>query len=255
MTDTSMPLMRSFLIAGVLAVLAAIGVPVAHAASGGSALQASNASLSDRGSLQNGAKLFFNYCSGCHSLKLMRYSRIASDLGLTEQQVMDNLNFTGAKFGEQIPASMDAADGKTWFGAAPPDLSLMARAKGVDYIYTYLKSFYLDPTRPLGWNNTTFPNASMPNALWTLQGIQTATFKADPHGGAPIFEKFELHQAGTLDSRQFDEVARDIANFLQYTAEPAALQRKAVGVWVLLFLGLFTLLAWLLKQEYWKDVH
>ncbi len=250
-----MPLMRYSLIGIFLAIAMAIVMPAHAASAGGAALQASNASLSDRGSLQNGAKLFFNYCSGCHSLKLMRYSRIASDLGLTEQQVMDNLNFTGAKFGEQIPPSMDVDDGKRWFGAAPPDLSLMARAKGTDYIYTYLKSFYVDPTRPLGWNNTVFPNASMPNVLWALQGVQTATFKADTHGGTPVFEKFELHQAGTLDARQFDEVARDIANFLQYAAEPAALQRKAVGVWVLLFLGLFTLLAWLLKQEYWKDVH
>ncbi|MBN8479991.1 MAG: cytochrome c1 [Xanthomonadales bacterium] len=246
--------MRYFLYATFLAMAMALAAPV-DASSGSSNLQASGASLSDRGSLQNGAKLFFNYCSGCHSLKLMRYSRIASDLGLTEQQVMDNLNFTGAKFGEQIPPSMSAADGKTWFGAAPPDLSLMARARGVDYIYTYLKSFYLDPTRPLGWNNTVFPNASMPNALWSLQGIQTATFKAHGSDVTPVFEKFELHQAGSLDAHQFDEVARDIANFLQYAAEPAALQRKSVGVWVLLFLGVFTLLAWLLKQEYWKDVH
>ena len=247
---------RYSLIGTFLAIALAIVAAPAHAAgAGGAALQASNASLSDRGSLQNGARLYFNYCSGCHSLKLMRFSRIADDLGLTEQQVMDNLNFTGAKFGEQIPPSMDVNDGKTWFGAAPPDLSLMARAKGVDYIYTYLKSFYLDPTRPLGWNNTVFPNASMPNALWTLQGIQTARFKAGEHGGDPVFEKFELHQAGTLNGQQFDEVARDITNFLQYAAEPAALQRKVVGVWVLLFLGLFTLLAWLLKQEYWKDVH
>lgn len=239
---------------GLLVLLALLATPMVWASSAAS-LPSANASLSDAGSLQNGAKLFFNYCSGCHSLKLMRYSRIAADLGLTEDQVMKNFNFTGANFGEQIPASMKAADGKAWFGAAPPDLSLMARAKGVDYIYNYLKSFYLDPSRPLGWNNTVFPNASMPNALWELQGVQTASFKPDEHGGGPVFEKFELHQQGRLDPAQFDEVARDIANFLQYAAEPAALQRKSVGVWVLLFLGLFTLLAWLLKQEYWKDVH
>lgn len=249
-----MPLMRYSLVGAVIALAMAFAMPT-HASSGGAGLQASNASLSDRGSLQNGAKLFFNYCSGCHSLKLMRYSRIASDLGLTEQQVMDNLNFTGAKFGEQVPPSMNAEDAKRWFGATPPDLSLMARAKGPDYIYTYLKTFYLDPTRPLGWNNTTFPNASMPNALWELQGIQTAAFKPGEHGGDPAFEKFELHQAGRLSAHEFDEAVRDIANFLQYAAEPAGLQRKTVGVWVLLFLGVFTLLAWLLKQEYWKDVH
>ncbi len=239
---------------GLIVALAMAVSGFAVAASGGT-LQASNASLSDQASLQNGARLFFNYCAGCHSLQLMRYSRIASDLGLSEQQVMDNLNFTGAKFGEQVPPSMDIEDAKRWFGAQPPDLSLMARAKGVDYIYTYLKSFYLDPTRPLGWNNTAFPNASMPNALWELQGLQTAVFKPGEGGGDPVFEKFELHQAGSLGAREFDAAARDIANFLQYTAEPAGLVRKSVGVWVLLFLGVFTLLAWLLKQEYWKDVH
>ena len=168
---------------------------------------------------------------------------------------MKIFNFTGANFGEQIPASMKAADGKAWFGAAPPDLSLMARAKGVDHIYNYLKSFYIDPSRPLGWNNTVFPNASMPNALWELQGIQTASFKAGEHGGEATFEKLEMRQQGRLGEAEFDGVARDIANFLQYAAEPAAMQRKTVGIWVLLFLCLFTLLAWLLKQEYWKDVH
>lgn len=215
-----------------------------------------NASLSDIGSLQSGAQLFFNYCSGCHSLNLMRYSRIAQDLQLTEEQVMNNLNFTGANFGERIPASMNPEDGKKWFGAAPPDLSLIARSKGVDYVYNYLKSFHLDSSRPLGWNNTVFPNASMPNPLWQLQGVQTAVFG---HGTAedptPVFEKFEMHQAGSMNAQQFDQVSRDIANFLQYAAEPAAMQRKAIGVWVLLFLTLFTLLAYFLKQEYWKDVH
>ncbi len=253
MTETIMQQTRHAIV-NVLMALALVLAPAAAMAAGGGSLQASNASLSDTGSLQNGAKLFFNYCSGCHSLKLMRYSRIAEDLGLTEEQVMDNLNFTTAKFGEQVPPSMNPDDAKRWFGATPPDLTLMARAKGTDYIYTYLKTFYVDPTRPLGWNNTTFPNASMPNALWELQGIQTATFKAH-ESGDPVFDKFEVHQEGRLSPAEFDAAARDIANFLQYTAEPAGLKRKMVGVWVLAFLGLFTLLAWLLKQEYWKDVH
>jgi ubiquinol-cytochrome c reductase cytochrome c1 subunit len=253
MTETIMQKTRRSII-GLAVALAMLVAPTVMASSAGS-LPSANASLSDVGSLQNGAKLYFNYCSGCHSLKLMRYSRIGADLGLSEEQVMKNFNFTGANYGEQIPASMQPADGKGWFGAAPPDLSLMARAKGVDYIYNYLKSFYLDPSRPLGWNNTVFPNASMPNVLWELQGIQTASFKAGGHGSDAVFEKFEMHQQGRLDAAEFDDVARDIANFLQYAAEPAALQRKTVGIWVLLFLGLFTLLAWLLKQEYWKDVH
>jgi ubiquinol-cytochrome c reductase cytochrome c1 subunit len=242
------------LFAGLLFGLVLGAAPVAMAAEG-EGMAASNASLSDTGSLQQGAKLFFNYCSGCHSLKMMRYSRIAEDLKLGEDEVMKNLNFTGANFGELIPPSMSPADGKAWFGAAPPDLSLMARAKGVDYIYNYLRSFYLDPSRPVGWNNTVFPNASMPNPLWELQGVQTATFKASEGGQAPEFEGFELHRAGTLNAEEFDRVARDIANFLQYASEPAAMQRKAVGIWVLLFLTAFTLLAYFLKQEYWKDVH
>ena len=254
MTDTGMHTMQR-LFSGFLLGLALAVTPAAMAATEG-ALPASNANLADTGSLQNGAKIFFNYCSGCHSLKLMRYSRIAEDLGLTEDQVMQNLNFTGAKFGEQIPRTMNPDDGKAWFGNAAPDLSLVARAKagGPDWIYTYLKTFYLDPSRPLGWNNTTFPNVSMPNPLWELQGIQTAVFKTGPEG-EPVFDRFELHQPGSMSPAEFDVVARDIANFLRYAAEPAALQRHAVGVWVILFLSLFTFLAWLLKQEYWKDVH
>lgn len=242
------------LIAGLLFGLV-LGASPAAMASEAAGLAPANASLSDTGSLQHGAKLYFNYCSGCHSLKLMRFSRIAEDLQLSEDEVMKNFNFTGANFGETIPASMSAIDGKSWFGAAPPDLSLMARAKGVDYIYNYLKSFYLDPSRPVGWNNTVFPNASMPNPLWELQGIQTASFKAAEGGESPHFEGFELHRAGTLNAEEFDQVARDIANFLQYAAEPAAMQRKSIGIWVLLFLTVFTLLAYFLKEEYWKDVH
>jgi ubiquinol-cytochrome c reductase cytochrome c1 subunit len=241
-------------IAGLLLALA-VGASAPALASEAGGLAPANASLSDSASLQNGAKYYFNYCSGCHSLNLMRYSRIAQDLGLSEEQVTENFNFTGVNVGERIPASMNAADGKTWFGAAPPDLSLMARAKGVDYIFNYLQSFYLDPSRPLGWNNTVFPNASMPNVLWELQGVQTATFKPAEGEHPATFEKFELHQAGSMNSEEFKQVARDISNFLQYAAEPAALQRTSMGIWVLLFLSLFTLLAYFLKQEYWKDVH
>lgn len=251
MTDTGMHTMQRLFGGFLLGLMLAVA-PAAMASSEG--LPASNANLSDLGSLQNGAKIYFNYCSGCHSLNLMRYSRIAEDLQLSEAQVMQNLNFTGANFGERIPASLHAADGKAWFGATPPDLSLMARAKGVDYVYNYLKSFYLDPSRPIGWNNTVFPNASMPNALWELQGVQTAKFKS-AENAEKEFESFDLHQAGKLSAEEFDGVARDVANFLQYAAEPAAMQRKSIGIWVLLFLTVFTLSAYFLKQEYWKDVH
>ena len=227
----------------------------ASAAGGGATLQAGN-DLSDRASLQRGAQLYMNYCAGCHSLKYMRYSRMAEDLGLTEDEVMKNLNFTGAKFGEQVQVSMPAAGGEKWFGKMPPDLSVISRVRGSDWIYTYLKSFYLDESRPLGWNNQLFPNASMPNPLWELQGLQHAEFgPVDPATGERHVEGLKVAQAGRQSAQEFDQTARDITNFLEYVGEPAALKRQSVGVWVILFLAALTFLAYLLKQEYWKDVH
>lgn len=227
----------------------------AFAAGGGATLQAGN-DLSDRASLQRGAQLYMNYCAGCHSLKYMRYSRMAEDLGLTEDEVMKNLNFTGAKFGEQVQVSMPAAGGEKWFGKMPPDLSVISRVRGSDWVYTYLKSFYLDESRPLGWNNKLFPNASMPNPLWELQGLQHAEFgPVDPATGERHVEGLKVAQAGRQSAQEFDQTARDITNFLEYVGEPAALKRQSVGVWVILFLAALTFLAYLLKQEYWKDVH
>ena len=227
----------------------------AFAAGGGATLQAGN-DLSDRASLQRGAQLYMNYCAGCHSLKYMRYSRMAEDLGLTEDEVMKNLNFTGAKFGEQVQVSMPAAGGEKWFGKMPPDLSVISRVRGSDWIYTYLKSFYLDESRPLGWNNKLFPNASMPNPLWELQGLQHAEFGApDPATGERHVESLKVTQPGRQEAREFDQATRDITNFLEYVGEPAALKRQSVGVWVILFLAALTFLAYLLKQESWKDVH
>ena len=227
----------------------------AFAAGGGATLQAGN-DLSDRASLQRGAQLYMNYCAGCHSLKYMRYSRMAEDLGLTEDEVMKNLNFTGAKFGEQVQVSMPAAGGEKWFGKMPPDLSVISRVRGSDWIYTYLKSFYLDESRPLGWNNKLFPNASMPNPLWELQGLQHAEFgPVDPATGERHVEGLKVAQAGRQSAQEFDQTARDITNFLEYVGEPAALKRQSMGVWVILFLAALTFLAYLLKQEYWKDVH
>ena len=227
----------------------------AFAAGGGATLQAGN-DLSDRASLQRGAQLYMNYCAGCHSLKYMRYSRMAEDLGLTEDEVMENLNFTGAKFGEQIQVALTPEHGTQWFGKMPPDLSVISRVRGSDWIYTYLKSFYLDESRPLGWNNKLFPNASMPNPLWELQGLQHAEFgPVDPATGERHVEGLKVAQAGRQSAQEFDQTARDITNFLEYVGEPAALKRQSVGVWVILFLAALTFLAYLLKQEYWKDVH
>jgi ubiquinol-cytochrome c reductase cytochrome c1 subunit len=224
-------------------------------AAGGGALQQSGTDLGDRASLQRGAALYMNYCAGCHSLKYLRYSRMAEDLGLGEEEVMQNLNFTGAKFGEPVQVAMSPELASQWFGKMPPDLSVITRVRGSDWIYSYLKSFYLDESRPLGWNNTVFPNASMPNPLWQLQGLQHAEYgKADAAGERPV-EKLVMAQPGKLDSAGFDQAARDITAFLEYAGEPAALKRQSLGVWVILFLALLTFLAWLLKKEYWRDVH
>jgi len=217
-------------------------------------LQASQTNITDRASLQRGAQLYMNYCMGCHSLGYLRNSRMADDLGLSEEQVMASLNFTGAKFGEHMVSAMDPEDATAWFGAPAPDLTLVARAKlgGPDWVYTYLKSFYADETRPLGWNNRVLPGASMPHVLWELQGTQRAVYA--PGDGGKI-ERLELAVPGTLTAAEYDQVARDIATFLHYAGEPSALQRQSIGVWVMLFLAFFTLMAWLLKQEYWRDVH
>ena len=238
--------------------------PLPIRASEGGNLLHSGANIEDQASLQRGAKYFSNYCLSCHSLKYMRWSRLASDLGLSEQQVMGSLNFAGTKFGEPITTALVPADGDRWFGKAPPDLSLIARARpgGADYIYTYLKSFYLDAKRPLGWNNTVFPAASMPNVLWELQGSQAAIYdrhKVKDESGQEIekevFSHFEQVKPGKMQPEEFDGVARDLSAFLEYVGEPAALQRRDVGWKVILFLALFTFVAWLLKVEYWRDVH
>jgi ubiquinol-cytochrome c reductase cytochrome c1 subunit len=224
-------------------------------ASEGAATLHSGTDLGDRASLQRGAKLYMNYCSGCHSLKYMRYSRIGEDLGLSEDEVMNNLNFTGAKYGEQVQVALTEDHAKQWFGKMPPDLSVIARVRGSDWIYTYLKSFYQDESRPLGWNNKLFPNASMPNPLWEMQGLQRPVYgKKDANGEAPV-ERLVLAQPGSQDAAAFDQTARDITTFLEYVGEPAALKRQSMGVWVILFLAFFTFLAWLLKKEYWRDVH
>jgi ubiquinol-cytochrome c reductase cytochrome c1 subunit len=243
--------MKHILFSTTLALGLLAGSTAAMAAEGGPELPSAGVNLRDQASLQRGARLFFNYCVGCHSIKFQRYSRIADDLGLTEKEVMDNLNFTGAKFGEPVVSHMPEDAARQWFGKAPPDLSLEVRAKTADWVYGYLNSFYLDPSRPVGWNNTVFPNASMPFPLWELQGVQTAVKKP----GSEDVEKLELSQPGRMTPAQYQQAARDLTNFLAYVSEPAALQRHAYGVWVMLFLALFTLLAYALKKEYWKDVH
>lgn len=236
-------LMKITALAGV-----ALLVALPAMASEGGNLKPAHTNMRDIAGLQHGAKLFMNYCSGCHSLQYLRYSRMAADLHLSEQEVMENLNFTGAKFQEPIVSAMPAADAEDWFGKAPPDLSLEVRAKGADWVYSYLHGFYLDPSRPVGWNNTVFPNASMPNVLVSLQGVQKMVGE-EGHG------ELKLVSPGSMTPAQFDNAVRDLTGFLQYAAEPAAMKRTSMGIWVILYLGLFTLLAYFLKKEFWKDVH
>jgi ubiquinol-cytochrome c reductase cytochrome c1 subunit len=225
-------------------------------AAGGGGLQHANVSLDDVASMQRGARLFFNYCAGCHSLQYLRFSRIAEDLQLDPKDVQKNFMFGGGKIGDHAVSRLSVADGTKWFGKAPPDLSLESRSKGADWIFTYLKSFHVDPTRPLGWNNTLFENASMPNVLWELQGVQALAPRHEGEGaGDHAASPFVLRSPGRQTPEQFDQSVRDITAFLQYAGEPAALKRESMGVWVLLYLAFFTFIAYLLKLEFWKDVH
>lgn len=228
-----------------------------------------NLNPNDPASLQRGAAIYVNYCLGCHSASYMRYNRL-QDVGLTEQQIRDNLIFTGAKVGELMKNSMDAKDAKAWFGAVPPDLTVIARSRassagsGADWLYTYLRSFYRDPSRPTGWNNTLFPNVGMPHALHALQGQQALTTEVQllPRGGGKKEEalkvevqKLVIEKPGSLDAAEYDRLVADLVNFLVYMAEPVQQYRKQLGLYVLMFLGVLFVLAYALKKEFWKDVH
>lgn len=239
----------------VLAAIAVFTVAANVSAQEAEGLTPANVRVDNIASVQRGARIYFNYCAGCHSIKYMSYSRLSEDLKLSPDEVLANFAFTGAKIGDQVVSNMPEANSAQWFGKTPPDLSLEARAKGPDWIYNYLKSFYLDPTRPTGWNNTVFPNVSMPNVLWELQGQQRAVMTAAKPGEEPKVEKLELAVPGNESAAAYDDTARDITAFLTYTGEPAALVRESTGVWVLLYIAFFTFLAWLLKHEFWKDVH
>ncbi len=227
---------------------------LAAAPAGG--IMQSGTDLGDKASLQRGAKLFMNYCSGCHSLHFLRYSRMAKDLGLSEKEVMQHLNFTNGKFLGPIVSAMPAEGATQWFGKPPPDLSLVVALKGADWVYTYLNSFYFDPSSAVGWNNTVLKNAAMPNVLWPLQGIQTAKYgKPAKAGAAPPLEGLVLTRPGRMTPTEYHQATRDITDFLQYASEPVALKRTAMAPWVLLYLVILTVLLWLVKRSFWKDVH
>ncbi|OLU33733.1 cytochrome c1 [Pseudomonas sp. PA15(2017)] len=260
--------MRKLFAACVVALLPAFAL----AAGGhGVALDNADIDLTDKAALQDGARTFANYCMGCHSAKFQRYERVAADIGVSEEQMMANLVFTDAKIGDHMNIGMKPDDAKRWFGAAPPDLTLVARVRGNDWLYTYLRTFYDDPARPLGANNLVFPNVGMPNVLGGLQGRQYMGCKQvqvvedgkkqyDPLTGTPLTheacDQLVLEpSSGQLSPQAFDDKVRNLVTFLAYSADPNKLHMQRIGTYVLIYLAFFFVFAYLLKREYWKDVH
>ncbi|MGB7931622.1 MAG: cytochrome c1 [Gammaproteobacteria bacterium] len=227
------------------------------AAAGGVHLDKANIDPDNQQSLQRGARLFVNYCLSCHAAGLMRYERMGQDLGISELEVAENLMFTGGKIGDLMTVSTDPEDAVEWFGTVPPDLSVIARSRSVDWLYTYLRSFYLDDSRVTGVNNLVFPDVGMPNVLWELQGWQkpVITTVKDTDGTEHKVIELELVEPGLMSPKEFDRAVRDLVNFLDYMAEPGKHDRQALGVKVILFLLLFLVVAYLMKKEFWKDVH
>ncbi len=239
--------MKKLLILFVLA-----GLPAAAFAEG-IKLDPVKIDLSDKASLQRGARIFVNYCLSCHSASYMRYNRMGMDLGISDELVKENLLFAADRVGDLMKAVMPPEDAKAWFGVAPPDLSDEARYRGPEWIYTYMRSFYRDEKSVSGWNNTVFPHVAMPDALYEWQGQQRAVFKDE--NGVEVFDRFVLEKPGTMTPQQYDSAMRDLTNFMVYLGEPAKLERYSLGILVLVFLAFFLVFAYLLKKEYWKDVH
>jgi ubiquinol-cytochrome c reductase cytochrome c1 subunit len=246
----------------ILTLIAALGIVTgAQAAEGGIAWDKAPNRTNDLASLQNGAKLFVNYCLGCHSAAFMRYNRL-QDIGISEQQIKDNLLFTTERVGDVMKANLDPRQAKEWFGANPPDLTLVARSRaghggtGADYLYTYLRTYYRDDTKATGWNNLTFPSVGMPHALWELQGDRRPVYtKVEQHGHeVEVFKGWEQTRPGTLTPLQYDQAVGDLVNYLQWMAEPAQNTRVRIGVWVMLFLLMALVFVWRLNASFWKDV-
>ena len=242
-------------IARLAGVLILLGATQSFAA-GGAALEHADIEPGNTASLQRGARNFMNYCSGCHSAKYVRYSTIGEDLELSDEQLSENLMFNAEKTFETIKVSMPEAAAGRWFGVAPPDLSLIGRSKGADYIYSFLKGFYVQTESPTGVDNTVLAGTSMPHVLWELQGYQKAIFSEHTEGGVTSkhFEGFEPLTEGSLDAEAYDEFVRDTVNFLVYIAEPIRSERRTLGVWVLMYLIFFWIIAVMLKKQIWKDV-
>ena len=246
--------------------LTLVGISVAQANSGGLPWEKfPEERLQDVAALQNGAKLFVNHCLNCHSAAYMRYNRLR-DIGLTEDQIKKNLLFASEKVGDTMKVSLDPKQAKEWFGAQPPDLTVIARSRadgakgsGADYLYTYLRSYYRDDSTATGWNNLAFPNVAMPHVLWELQGQRRAKFEqeVDPHDATKHIERFagfETISPGKLSAVEYDHAVADLVAYLQWMGEPSQGKRVRLGVWVLIFLGFFTVIAWRLNAAYWKNV-
>ncbi|MGD2137532.1 MAG: cytochrome c1 [Gammaproteobacteria bacterium] len=242
-----------------LIVLLMAALPAWALAAGGQEIHLDEANIdpTNKQSLQRGARLFVNYCLSCHPASLMRYERMGNDLGIDEKLVSENLMFTGGKVSDLMTVATAPADAKEWFGTVPPDLTVIARSRGVDWLYTYLRSFYLDDSRIIGVNNLVFPDVGMPHVLWELQGWQkpVITTVRDHDGTERKVVELELEEPGLLTPQEFDRATRDLVNFLDYMGEPAKYERRHLGVKVILFLLLFLVVAFFLKREYWRDVH
>jgi ubiquinol-cytochrome c reductase cytochrome c1 subunit len=219
--------------------------------SSGGNLENSGVNFRDKAAIQRGAKWFVNYCFSCHSASYMRYNRLAEDLGIDEDIVLRDLAFADVNIGDTMDIAMRPGDAEAWLGKIPPDLSVISRSRGNDWLFTYMKSFYQDESGE--WNNLVLPNASMPHVLWQLQGIQEPVWSS--HGDVRVIEHLELTSPGLQTPQEYEQTVRDLVTFLDYLGEPSKLKRKNVGIWVLLFLVLFTLVAYALKVEYWRDVH
>ena len=239
----------------IIAVLAFL--PALAFASGAVKLDKAHYDLHDKASLQSGAKLFMNYCAGCHSTQYQRYNRVAEDLGIPLDVMQANLNFTGVPVGDLMKNSIPEKDAAAWFGAPPPDLTLVARVRGTDWLYTYLRSFYADETRPFGVNNIVFPSVGMPHVLEPLQGRTTLKTELHTVDGEQVAVPVGIEVAGNgeLSTEEYDKAVLDIVNFLAYSADPVKLERHRMGYWVLGFLVIFFIFGYLLKKEYWRDVH
>lgn len=247
-------IIQAIFIAGLLAASASV------TAAGGSAgpNKSANVDLSSKTALQRGAQVFVNYCVSCHSASFMRYNRMAEDLGLSEEDVETNLMFTTDKIGNTMQVAMKPEDAEAWFGVAPPDLSVIARSRGADWLYNFLLSFYVDDAKPSGVNNLKFPDTAMPHVLADLQGLQKPSYKlelGDDGKEHKTFAGFEVVSSGKQSSEQYEQTVRDLVTFLVYVGEPAKLVRYKIGFWVLVFLSVLWVSAYLMKREYWKDVH